>query len=221
MVISDNGASAEGGPTGTMNENQFFNNVPGAARGQTWQVIDELGGPKHFNHYPWGWTFAGNTPFRRWKRETYRGGISRSVHRPLAEAASRPGARCARQYAHTIDMVPTVLDVLGIEAAGDDHGRHPVTDPGRELRPHLRRRRRPRAAPHPVLRDVGTARSTTTAGARCARGPARRSPRPARASAQPIVGGQLAELDAPAGSSTTSTRTSPRTTTSPPTTATS
>jgi arylsulfatase A-like enzyme len=28
MVISDNGASSEGGPTGSTNENKFFNNVP-------------------------------------------------------------------------------------------------------------------------------------------------------------------------------------------------
>ena len=40
------------------------------------KAIDELGGPKYFNHYPWGWAWAGNTPFRRWKRETYRGGAS-------------------------------------------------------------------------------------------------------------------------------------------------
>lgn len=38
--------------------------------------IDELGGPNTHNHYAWGWAFAGNTPFRRWKRETYRGGVS-------------------------------------------------------------------------------------------------------------------------------------------------
>jgi arylsulfatase A-like enzyme len=35
-----------------------------------------LGGPKYFNHYAWSWTFAGDTPFKRWKRETYRGGVS-------------------------------------------------------------------------------------------------------------------------------------------------
>ena len=34
MVVSDNGASAEGGVTGTTNEAQFFNNAPRAARGQ-------------------------------------------------------------------------------------------------------------------------------------------------------------------------------------------
>ena len=73
MVISDNGASAEGGPTGTTNEAQFFNNAQEPIE-ESLKLIDEIGGPKHFNHYPWGWTWAGNTPFRRWKRETYRGG---------------------------------------------------------------------------------------------------------------------------------------------------
>src|ERR1035437_5135148 len=73
MVVSDNGASAEGGPTGTTNEAQFFNNAQEPLE-ESLKVIDEIGGPAHFNHYPWGWTWAGNTPFRRWKRETYRGG---------------------------------------------------------------------------------------------------------------------------------------------------
>ncbi len=75
MVVSDNGASAEGGPTGTTNELQFFNNAPEPLE-DSLRAIDELGGPTTFNHYPWGWTWAGNTPFRRWKRETYRGGSS-------------------------------------------------------------------------------------------------------------------------------------------------
>jgi hypothetical protein len=73
MVISDNGASAEGGPTGTTNEAQFFNNAQEPLE-ESLARIDEIGGPTTFNHYPWGWTWAGNTPFRRWKRETYRGG---------------------------------------------------------------------------------------------------------------------------------------------------
>ena len=76
-------------------------------------MIDELGGPNHFNHYPWGWTWAGNTPFRRWKRETYRGGVSD----PFIVTGRRDHGegRGPHQYAHAIDMVPTVLDVLGIE----------------------------------------------------------------------------------------------------------
>ncbi len=113
MVVSDNGASAEGGVTGTTNEAQFFNNCPETVEDGL-KVIDELGGPRHFNHYPWGWTFAGNTPLRRWKRETYRGGSSDPfiVHWP-ANIQSQGEVRT--QYAHIIDMVPTVLDLLGID----------------------------------------------------------------------------------------------------------
>jgi arylsulfatase A-like enzyme len=113
MLISDNGASAEGGPTGSVNENKFFNFVPDSLE-QNLAAIDDIGGPKYFNHYPFGWTFAGNTPFRRWKRETYRGGISDPfiVHWTDGIKA-RDEVRT--QYAHAIDMVPTVLDALGIQ----------------------------------------------------------------------------------------------------------
>jgi arylsulfatase A-like enzyme len=114
MFISDNGASAEGGPHGSVNENKFFNNVPDSLD-ENLRKIDELGGPSTFNHYPWGWAFAGNTPFRRWKRETYRGGVSDPfiVHWPKGIKAK---GEIRTQYAHAIDMVPTVLEMLDIEA---------------------------------------------------------------------------------------------------------
>jgi len=113
MVISDNGASAEGGPTGTTNEGQFFNNAQESLQ-ESLAKLDKLGGPETFNHYPWGWTWAGDTPFRRWKRETYRGGVSDPfiVHWPKGIHAK---GEIRTQYAHAIDMVPTVLDALGIE----------------------------------------------------------------------------------------------------------
>ena len=113
MLVSDNGASPEEGVTGTTNELQFFNNAPEPLE-TSLRAIDELGGPTTFNHYPWGWTWAGNTPFRRWKRETYRGGTSDPflVHWPAGMEAR---GQVRHQYAHIIDMVPTVLDVLGVE----------------------------------------------------------------------------------------------------------
>jgi Sulfatase len=113
MLISDNGASAEGGPTGSVNENKFFNFVPDSLE-QNLAAIDDIGGPKFFNHYPWGWTWAGNTPFRRWKRETYRGGISDPfiVHWPKGIKAA---GEVRAQYAHAINMVPTVLEALKID----------------------------------------------------------------------------------------------------------
>jgi arylsulfatase len=113
MVVSDNGASAEGGPHGSVNENLFFNNVPETLEAGL-AAIDDLGGPKVFNHYPWGWAWAGNTPFRRWKRETYRGGAADPfiVHWPARIKAT---GEVRDQYAHIVDMVPTVLDALGVE----------------------------------------------------------------------------------------------------------
>jgi arylsulfatase A-like enzyme len=113
MVISDNGASAEGGPTGTTNEAQFFNNAQEPLE-ESLQQIDEIGGPKHFNHYPWGWTWAGNTPFRRWKRETYRGGACDPFIVSWPRQIKARGEIRA-QYAHIIDMVPTVLELLGLQ----------------------------------------------------------------------------------------------------------
>jgi arylsulfatase A-like enzyme len=114
MVLSDNGASAEGGPQGMINEALFFNNVKSTLK-ENLAAMEKLGGPEVCNHYPWGWTWAGNTPFRRWKRETYRGGISDPflVHWPKGIAAK---GEVRTQYAHAIDMVPTVLEALALEA---------------------------------------------------------------------------------------------------------
>jgi len=113
LLIPDNGASSEGGVNGAFNEMSSFNYY--------WEKLeeilprmDELGGPASYNHYPWGWSWAGNTPFRRWKKEVYRGGSTDNliVHWP---AGIKAKGENRFQYAHAIDMVPTVLDVLGIE----------------------------------------------------------------------------------------------------------
>ena len=113
IAISDNGASAEGGVHGTCNEMLFFNGVPERLEDNL-RHYDDWGGPDTFPHYAWGWTWAGDTPFRRWKRETYRGGTSD----PCIVSWPR-GIRAAgelrTQYLHVIDIVPTVLDVLGLE----------------------------------------------------------------------------------------------------------
>ncbi len=112
MLISDNGASSEGGTEGLVNEGAFFNEVKGSLE-QNLAAIDDIGGPKYFNHYPWGWTWAGNTPFRRWKRETYRGGITDPFIVCWPSGIEARG-EVRHQYAHAIDMVPTVLEAAGI-----------------------------------------------------------------------------------------------------------
>jgi len=112
MLLSDNGASSEGGPHGSVNENLFFNNVPESIEDNL-AAIDRLGDPTTFCHYAWGWTFAGNTPFRRWKRETYRGGISDPLILSWPARIAAHG-EVRTQYVHAIDAVPTVLDAFGI-----------------------------------------------------------------------------------------------------------
>jgi arylsulfatase A-like enzyme len=76
--------------------------------------IDEIGGPTLHNNYPWGWTVAGNTPFRRWKRETHEGGVADPliVHWPNGIAAR---GEVRHQYVHAIDVLPTLLELIGVD----------------------------------------------------------------------------------------------------------
>ena len=75
ILVSDNGASSEGGPDGSINDNRL-QNFDAAGPKELARRIDEIGGPRAHNNYPWGWTMAGNTPFKRWKREVHEGGVA-------------------------------------------------------------------------------------------------------------------------------------------------
>ena len=102
----------EGGPNGSVNEMQFMNGIPDTVEANM-PILDELGGPKTYNHYPNGWAMAFNTPFKMWKRYEFNGGTSDPC------IISWPAGMEARgeireQYHHAIDLVPTVLDVLGV-----------------------------------------------------------------------------------------------------------
>lgn len=114
VVVSDNGASGEGGPNGSFNEWRFFNGVPDTTEG-TLPHIEELGTPASNNHYNTGWAWAFDTPFPYWKRWAgAEGGVADMclVSWPARIAASsdpRP------QYVHAVDIVPTIYDLLGIE----------------------------------------------------------------------------------------------------------
>ena len=113
VVISDNGASGEGGPNGTFNEWRFFNGVPTPPE-LTLEHIDELGGPKSYNHYNTGWAWAFDTPFPYWKRWAgYEGGVADMclVSWP-AQVPADPRPRA--QYVHAVDVVPTIYELLGI-----------------------------------------------------------------------------------------------------------
>jgi arylsulfatase len=113
VLISDNGASGEGGPDGSVNENKFANGIPDSME-ENLAKLDELGGPKTYNHYPNGWAMAFNTPFKMWKRYEFNGGTSDPCVISWPKGIKAHG-ELREQYHHAIDLVPTILDVLDVQ----------------------------------------------------------------------------------------------------------
>ena len=114
VVVSDNGASAEGGAEGSINDVRMINFDP-ASTAEMHERLDEIGGALTHNNYPWGWTMAGNTPFRRWKREVHQGGVADPCIVSWPRGGLEPGA-IRHQFTHAIDVLPTVLELAGIGA---------------------------------------------------------------------------------------------------------
>jgi arylsulfatase len=113
FYCADNGASGEGSPNGSVNENKFFNAWPDEIA-ENLALLNKLGSPDTYNHYPTGWAVAFSTPFRMFKRYAYQGGVCD----PLV--ISWPAGITARgevrhQYHHCTDIVPTILDCCGVE----------------------------------------------------------------------------------------------------------
>ena len=126
MLISDNGTSAEGGPHGSFNEHRFTHDRLDDVT-ETLSRLDDLGGFRAYNHYPWGWAWAGNTPLRLWKRYSWLGG----VRTPLVVRWPRriaPGGEVRSQFCHAVDLLPTVLEACGVDAPSvvDGHDQQPV-----------------------------------------------------------------------------------------------
>jgi arylsulfatase len=114
VLVSDNGASGEGGPNGSVNENKFFNGIPDTIE-ENLRYLDDLGGPKTYNHYPTGWAWAFNTPYKMWKRySSYEGGTADPLLVSWPTGARADG-QPRRQYVHAIDIVPTLLECLRLE----------------------------------------------------------------------------------------------------------
>jgi arylsulfatase len=120
VALSDNGASSEGGPQGSINDIRSWN-IEGTEPAEALGHLDDIGGPWLHNNYPWGWTVAGNTPFKRWKRETHEGGVCDPLIVSWPRRVGDPGA-VRRQYVHVIDVVPTVLEAIGLEPPAQVRG---------------------------------------------------------------------------------------------------
>lgn len=123
IFTSDNGASREGELRGT---SQYFRVLRPTGTPDTFEEdyprLDLVGGPQTTPHYPRGWAMAGNTPYRLYKVNTHAGGHqvpfifswpSRLVERGTVRS----------QYAHVTDVLPTLLDLVGLEPPAERRGR--------------------------------------------------------------------------------------------------
>jgi arylsulfatase A-like enzyme len=135
LLLSDNGTSGEGGPTGSFNEHRFTHDRVDEVA-YTLARVDDLGGHRAYNHYPWGWAWAGNTPLRLWKRYAWLGGVRTPLiaHWPAGIDAAAAG-EVRDQFCHAVDLLPTVLDVAGIEPPGVVDGVDQLSLDGASLRP--------------------------------------------------------------------------------------
>jgi len=111
---SDNGASGEGSPNGSVNENKFFNGYPDELS-ENMKLIDVLGGEDTYEHYPTGWAMATSAPFKMFKRYSeYAGGTCCPLVMSWPKGIKAKG-EVRTQYHHSTDIVPTILDVCGLE----------------------------------------------------------------------------------------------------------
>jgi arylsulfatase len=127
VLVSDNGASGEGGPNGSVNENKFFNGIPDSTE-ENLKLIDELGSTRTYNHYPTGWAWAFNTPFKMWKRyANYEGGTADPLIVSWPERIKARG-EFRRQYTHAVDIVPMLYEALGVQPPDVVNGytQHPI-----------------------------------------------------------------------------------------------
>ena len=114
FYCADNGASGEGSPSGSVNENRFFNGYPDDIESNM-ALIDKLGSPDTYNHYPTGWAVAFSTPYKMFKRySSFAGGTCDPlvIHWPKGIKAQ---GEMRHQYHHCTDIMPTILECCGIE----------------------------------------------------------------------------------------------------------
>jgi arylsulfatase A-like enzyme len=136
IVMSDNGASQEGGATGTFDEMRYFNGMIEDVDEAVAQ-LDLIGGPRSHSNIPWGWAQVGNTPLKWYKQNTHGGGVRDPmiVHWP-AQLAGQQG-QIRTRFCYATDIAATILDAagLGMPAVVNGVEQMPVT--GESLLPSL------------------------------------------------------------------------------------
>ncbi len=162
-IQGDNGASAEGGFNGLLNEMTFFNGIPEDFK-EVLKRMDELGSATTFNHYPIGWAHAMNTPFQWTKQVASHFGGTRNglVMSWPARIKDKGGIRT--QFHHVIDIAPTILEAVGVQSPAVLNGVPQKPIEGVSMAYTFDDANAPSRVGHSTSRWPPTGPSTTTAG---------------------------------------------------------
>ncbi|MFF2450719.1 sulfatase-like hydrolase/transferase [Neobacillus sp. NPDC058068] len=114
VLLSDNGGSQEGGWNGSINDTAYFNGIEENVE-VMFDHIDEIGGPLTSPNYPKGWAQVCNTPFKYYKQDTFYGGTHVPLIIQCPQRIPDPGS-IRSQFYHAIDITPTILDLLNMNA---------------------------------------------------------------------------------------------------------
>ena len=113
FIEGDNGASAEGGLGGTLNEMGHSVNGAGESQDYLLSMLGKMGGPETYEHYPSGWAWAMNTPFQLFKSyASHLGGVRNGLIVSWPDGIKTRGVRS--QFHHVVDIMPTILEAAHV-----------------------------------------------------------------------------------------------------------
>jgi len=117
FIMGDNGASGEGTLQGLSNEVGVAANGLEETIPYLLSVMDDLGGPLTYNHYPVGWAHAMDSPFQ-WTKQvaSHFGGTRNGLVISWPKRIKDQGG-LRNQFCHIIDIVPTILEAAGVKEA--------------------------------------------------------------------------------------------------------
>lgn len=143
VFFSDNGASGGGGGDvgvlnhlGNLDRSRKLNTAERIS--EELPRIDEIGGPTTWPQYATAWATTSNTPFRRHKFSTYRGGHQVSFLMSWPAGLPEAAGAIRHQYAHVTDLLPTVMDLIGLPITTTRHGLDARPLDGTSMAPLLR-----------------------------------------------------------------------------------
>ncbi len=121
FIEGDNGAAAEAGPNGGINPMASFANGMREDERTLLRDLDKIGGPETVSNYGYGWAWATNAPFRMFKQyASHLGGTRNGFVVSWPDRIKARGIRS--QFTHVVDVMPTILEAVGVRAPGSVNG---------------------------------------------------------------------------------------------------